>query len=785
MRWFIVALVLLLSGGVASADGPEILELELRLLGALGESGSLTADLTRTGKRWERVWAGDTESRRLRVFTGRVVKAEITDDRVALELALRLLGVTHVRVDLKRSPGGKLEGTYAATSRAATAKGKAEGRIKPSRPPLPAGFVPVRPGEHPRILFRASDLPALKEKLEGPLGEVLFKKMGGGRQPDAMGMAMKYALTGQREFAELARSATVQHMAGKSPGYSMRTAWGRLPEQIAVAYDLCYDAWPEDFKRRVEAHLVKTAETYLSGRGLSGGINWHVCSNWSSKIFAGLGFIGLALWGEKGPMPPRPDAQAERRLWEQDVADWKRLGEASMDYQLIFEKGRYLLYRHCREAVGTGGYRGECAHYGLKATEMTLEYAACYRRMFGIDLSPYDDITHVVPRQMFAHYYPDAADARPVPLNINGWSQIWGNYFTYAYPLAPEKWRGALLWAWNRQLGIPGPQDAAKVLERKRMDDMATGHPAWFFLSYPLDVKPQHPSEAMPLTWQAPDFGYYGFRSSWQGRGDFVLQVYAKAHVVGGWNGPNAGTFRLFGLGQSWNDDYSGREICVWQTNRVVMPEDETAADACGRVLHLETRPDGSGSLSIDLNDVYSGKAPVFGGLYSKHGNLRHASAYKDIGIRALRAIAVDYSGKCGAPCLFVLVDKIRGGKSKVWTWNLGDDAAVSKVTVSGSTFTLAKGQGVLRGAFVAPAKAQIAAKINEVSMAGRRGKAVVRKIPSILAQGGDGFFLVATVQDAKAAPPEVEVEGAGLAAKVTVGRRIVRFHGDKIVFED
>jgi hypothetical protein len=96
---------------------------------------------------------------------------------------------------------------------------------------------------------------------------------------------------------------------------------------------------------------------------------------------------------------------------------------------------------------------------------------------------------------------------------------------------------------------------------------------AGLFLSYPLDTRPQHPSEAMPLTWQAPDFGYHGFRNSWKGQGDFILQVYAKAHVVGGWNGPNAGTFRLFGLGQSWNDDYSGREICAWQTNRVMTPD--------------------------------------------------------------------------------------------------------------------------------------------------------------------------------------------------------------------
>jgi len=289
----------------------------------------------------------------------------------------------------------------------------------------------------------------------------------------------------------------------------------------------------------------------------------------------------------------------------------------------------------------------------------------------------------------------------------------------------------------------------------------------------------------MPLTWQAPDFGYYGFRNSWKGQGDFVLQVYAKAHAIGGWNGPYAGTFRLFGLGQSWNDDYSGREICAWQTNRVILPEDDTAADACGRVTHVETRPDGSGSLSIDLNDVHSGKVDALGGLYSKHGNLRHEGAFKDIGIRVLRAVGVDYSGKCGAPCLFVLVDRVQGGKSKVWTWNLGDEAVVSKVTVAGNTFTLPRDEGVLRGTFIAPAKAQVTAKIHEVSMAARGGKAASVRIPSLHVQGGDEFFLVVMVQDAKAAPPAVKVEGSGLAARVTIGQRVIRFANDRIVFEE
>jgi hypothetical protein len=61
----------------------------------------------------------------------------------------------------------------------------------------------------------------------------------------------------------------------------------------------------------------------------------------------------------------------------------------------------------------------------------------------------------------------------------------------------------------------------------------------------------------------APDHGYYGFRSGWAGRGDFVLQACAKSHFTGGWASTNPGTFRLYGLGQSWNEAASARDAIV------------------------------------------------------------------------------------------------------------------------------------------------------------------------------------------------------------------------------
>jgi hypothetical protein len=791
MKLLICAMTALASGAGMRTDAADILEMELRLVHAMGpgsggrgKGASLLVDATRTGRRWGRVWAINADSRRLAFFTGCVTKAEVSSKRVVLDMLLRFKDVARVHLDMQQKADGTLAGTYTVTSPSETFRGKADGRVKPPRPPLPARFVPVQPGERPRVLFRRTDLPALKEKLKTPLGRVLFQKMGAEADADAIGAGIKYQLTGRPEFAEKARTFAQMQMAGRGGRYSSRTAAGRRPKQVALTYDLCHDVWPDDFKKTVREYLVKTAQDVIAGRGMGG--NTHVSSNWWAKPYSALAFIGLALWGEKGPQPvapPGPMSSGEEALFSFDVAEWKRLGKVNMDCQRIFETGRQMMYQHYREAVGTGGFRGECAHYGLKATEMPAEYAPCYRGMFGRDVSPYPDITHLLPRLVFCHIYPEPwrpfgqegakGEGKPVPLDINGWSQIWGNYFASLYPMTPEKWRPAMLWAWNRQLGITGPEGAAKLLESRQMDEHGTGYAATFFLGYPVGAAGRHPADCMPLTWQAPDMGYYGFRSGWKGESDFALHVYARSRSIGGWKGPNAGTFRLFGLGQKWNDSYSGRDIWPHTENGVLLPEDPNYVDGCGRVVHTSSAADGSGSVSIDLSDVSSATS---GKLYSLYGGIRYPAAQKDSGIRALRALAIDYSGKCGAPCLFVLADRIRGGGNKVWTWNLGEADVLDKVKAAGDTFTIAKGDAVLRGTFVSPSGVKVEARVNEVTRTAYRGKKETRKIPSILATGDDDFFLVATISPAKDPPPEIRIAGAGLGAVATVGDRTVRF---------
>jgi hypothetical protein len=142
-----------------------------------------------------------------------------------------------------------------------------------------------------------------------------------------------------------------------------------------------------------------------------------------------------------------------------------------------------------------------------------------------------------------------------------------------------------------------------------------------------------------------------------------------------------------------------------------------------------------------------------------------------------------------------VVVDKISGGRKKIWTWQVDKAAAKRKkdepgildhTTVDGNMFTIAHPDGAtLRGTLVAPEKVRVTSGVRQTSMIGgagsSAGKALPKPIHGVFAEGGDEFLCVVTV--GRGAPPKVDVQGRGLGATVRVGGQTVRFDGEKILF--
>jgi hypothetical protein len=116
----------------------------------------------------------------------------------------------------------------------------------------------------------------------------------------------------------------------------------------------------------------------------------------------------------------REKVEYEARLaeWEVDTAEWKRLGGADVEYYKLFRAGRRIMYLLYREAVGTGGFQAEVAHYNKDTTDGPDRYATAFRHCFGYDVSPLPDMTHYLTRNAFVHVYPDGG--KPRAQDING-----------------------------------------------------------------------------------------------------------------------------------------------------------------------------------------------------------------------------------------------------------------------------------------------------------------------------------------------------------------------------
>ncbi len=168
--------------------------------------------------------------------------------------------------------------------------------------PPPRDFKPPQAVEHPRILFRKSDLPDLRKKAKTPLGVAAFEAMDG-----SVGLALKYQLTGNRAFTRQAIPLVEKLMERGLVSDQFGNNVGHRLEETALAYDMCYDAWPDDFRRRVEFYMLWAGNGILRARrDTHQAVNWHVASNWSAPLYTGAGFAGLALFGKQVPPAPEP-----------------------------------------------------------------------------------------------------------------------------------------------------------------------------------------------------------------------------------------------------------------------------------------------------------------------------------------------------------------------------------------------------------------------------------------------------------------------------------------------
>ncbi|MBL8795629.1 MAG: hypothetical protein JNM56_17115 [Planctomycetia bacterium] len=506
-------------------------------------------------------------------------------------------------------------------------------------------WVPVQPGEHPRLFFRKADLPELKKRAETPEGKAILARLkmllGGGEAMPAVymqtkkayeykgeplpvgayslwhgsGFGLLYQLTGEKKYAELGKESVEKALSGQRdrddrysfvvPGGALRA--GPSIGAIAMAYDLCYDGWDEEFRKKVALALQNYDQDKGGPMTLRAMAVTPKHAPGSNHYGCQVGGAGLAILAIKGD--PGTD---EKLLAQYDQACQQNVLKA------------------LTQGFGDGGYFWEHAGPSQIGSDTALvPYLQALKVAAGKDyISPRPNgqwlsmrwAMDMIPKDGKPYYPCRHPGAYGTELfSREGLSR--GGQFAQGFGAVSNEQKPALLWAYN-QFVEPD--------EKARTYDTVSPYPhraVLALVNWPIGIQPKNPAEVLARTRQDSVHGYYVFRNQWKDENDILVTALLGARPEPG--GPEP--VMVWGLGL-----------------RTTFGSFKKA-----KATHFQTKPDGSGVLA----------AP--GGV----------------------SLAVDFSGASGAPALLALVGE--AVKPNDQQGKVGVGTKTTTVTAGGKAFTV------------------------------------------------------------------------------------------------
>lgn len=415
-----------------------------------------------------------------------------------------------------------------------------------------AKHQPLRSGEHPRLLFRQQDLPALRQKMATPEGKALLQRLrvllngsDGGGMPIAFNRAKKaytlgpkkqsvvdtpgvytfghvtgygllYQLTGEKKYADLGRECFELALAGQrdrddryswvDPGGALRA--GPVLGWMAVGYDLCYNAWDEATREK----LGKAIENY------------------STDIVRKWGNVRVNLESMvSGVMPPKSNhygmqvggtAMALLAIDQEPWVDQQRIDS-------LLEVNTRSMVHNITQGFGDGGYFAEGDGTGSMASQIAyLTALQAWKQAKGMDFVNVDRPNARMTALKWL-YLTVVKDGHPEIWPIRGgyphnvWSRegISGaGYFSLPFGVLSASHSAALKWFYEQFL-----------LEA----DLKTGIPyevsdyphlvVCAFVNWPTELRPKNPAKVLPLSYRDSKNGFYAWRNRWQDANDVVI----------------------------------------------------------------------------------------------------------------------------------------------------------------------------------------------------------------------------------------------------------------------
>lgn len=490
---------------------------------------------------------------------------------------------------------GMLIGTYTATCTSPSGQvekrgctfdgnvnpGAADNKyVKDERPWFVAvkDWKPVPPGEHPRLFFRKSDLPELRRRAATPEGQVIIKRLrelldgkdgetmttllnpakkgyegkfkggpGAYSISHAAGYAFLYQLTGDKKYAEFARQCVELAFNGQrdfDDRYSWAVSSGELRAGpsiawYAAAYDLGYDAWPEDFR-------VKFAQAIQNYNSVDAGDDGQAGDK------EGISIRKLALAPRHGPNSNHYGAVAGGGLAVLAIKGDPGTDAALVDrYDVAFQD---TIRRAFSGGFGDGGFFFEGMGPGQIFSDTAfIPYIQALKTAQGRDYinGPRPNVANVTMVRVWELIGPPAVYPHRSSMSgsyggpnftewRNGLSR--GGQFVQGFGAVREAEKPAVLWCFNH---VVEPDQA------KYTYDTVSGYPHRALLAlinWPTftGIQEKNPAEVLPKFHRDTAYDYFVFRNRWQDKDDTVVTALL--------NPPNSGIkprgVMIWGLGE-------------------------------------------------------------------------------------------------------------------------------------------------------------------------------------------------------------------------------------------
>jgi hypothetical protein len=512
-----------------------------------------------------------------------------------------------------------------------------------------AGWVQPRPGEHPRLLFRNTDLPEMRKRAQTPEGKAILERLrflldgeDGDTEPKlasqgertigaftighAAGYGLLYQMTGEKKYAALGLECFERMIKGerdRDTRYSFVAPNGELRSgsSWAVAglgYDLCYDGWSE-------ADRVRIAKAMLTTKGQQGHDlekvvrkpKYRPSKNHTGGIMCGAA-AAAALAGDPGTEP--------HKIWEEWLPDACRNTIAMLT-----------------EGFGDHGWYSESqgpSHVSSDTGLMLWLKAA--RVACGKDfITPRPNAQYIALRWVMEIVPQEGRPQYPLRMaagpsygtlefgRAGDWSH--GGQFAQGFGIVDEPYKPALLWVY-RNFVEPYEKDLkpetwftqGEWLRKgeKSYDAMTSPWRAVMaFVNWPIGLEPKNPAGIVPQAIEDRVHGYYCFRNGWKDGEDIVVTALL------GWGPKDAykpafGPIVVWGLGKRWE---FGSFTAAGPGEFVARPDGSGLVAAEGKCLAVDFS--GASGAPLLLAAAGVGQAPAGADPRNALGNFSTAEA--------------------------------------------------------------------------------------------------------------------------------------------------------------